>query len=141
MQVKPRDMKQAEMARTAYFVFVDKGVTKEDLLDPTTWAHVGHSLKMNDKIEVLAEDGSVYAELLVASSGVNFAKVRLIQFVRFDGPVTPEKEGDDYEATFISNRYKFGVRRLADNQWLVKDLDTQADAEAWLANHRKAIAA
>lgn len=141
IQVRPRDMKQAEMARTAYFVFVDADVSKEDLLDPKTWAHVGDRLKMNDKIEVLSEDGRVYAELIVASSGVNFAKVRLIQFVCFDDDIQPAEDGDDYEAKFISNRYKFGVYRKSDKQWLAKELDTQADAEEWLANHRKALAA
>lgn len=141
MQIKPRDMTPAEFARTLYRVFVDPSVTKEDLLTPETWAHVGHQLKINDRLEVLSEDGKVYAELLVASSGVNFAKVRVISFVRFEEDIVPTSEGDDFEAGFISNRYKFGVKRKSDNTWLVKELDTQADAEGWLANHRKAIAA
>lgn len=141
MQVKPRDMTPADFARTVYRVFVEPGVTKDDLIKPEMWAHVGHQLRINDKLEVLSEDGKTYAELLVASSGVNFAKVRVISFVTFEEDIAPSEESAEYEAAFINNRYRFGVKRKSDNTWLVKELDTQADAEEWLANHRKAIAA
>lgn len=141
MQIKPRDIEQAEMARMEYRVFVEPGVTREDLVEPEAWAHVGHQLKINDRIEVLSEDGKVFADLLVASSGVNFAKVRIITFVKFEDEISQQDDDNDFAVEFVNNRYKYGVKRKSDNQWLMKELSTHADAEQWLSNHRKALAA
>lgn len=45
-------LKRAEYTRVVYTVMTDDGVTKEDILVPSYWAHVGKQLKPLDEIEV-----------------------------------------------------------------------------------------
>lgn len=72
----------ADYGRTIHSIIPEYGTPIEALLDPSYWAHVANFLKPWDRIEVQAEDGSYYAELMVKASGKLYANVELL--VKYD---------------------------------------------------------
>lgn len=58
-------LSQAEFKRITMFASPEAGTQPEDLLDEDYWKHVRRAVAPGTKIEVFAEDGSFYAELLV----------------------------------------------------------------------------
>lgn len=108
------------------------GTAPEALLDPHYWAHVSARLSVGDVIEVLAEDGSYFAELLVRDAGTLFAKVA------FKSPVTvfAKPEEDDralpagYEIKWRGPKVRFGV--VHDKDVLKDGFVDRVEARAWL---------
>lgn len=87
-----REFRQAE-----WLVIAEKGTTIEDLNRKEFWANVAQKLREPDKICVIAEDRSFYAEFVVFVAAHNWALVR-----PFGEPVYLEKAQfpapeEDYE--------------------------------------------
>lgn len=62
----------ADFARQAWSVDLPEGITLEQAMDPTYWAHVARKLRPGARLEVLSEDGKVDADLRVtAVRGMN----------------------------------------------------------------------
>lgn len=106
------------------------GTPPAALLDPHYWAHVSAKLRFGDVIEVLAEDGSYFAELLVRDVGNLYAKVA------FKNPVTVFSTDEAMEAPvgyavkWRGPKARFGVIHGTD---VLKDgFVDKAEAHAWL---------
>jgi hypothetical protein len=84
----PKRITRAEVARVTRFLSVPPGTTRDMCLDPDYWVHLGSTLKVDDRIEILAQDGTFDLDLRVISLDPRgyWAQVRLLrEWVQPDG--------------------------------------------------------
>lgn len=122
--------KPAEQKRTQWQARADEGATPEGLLDPAAWANVARHMHRFDRIEVVANDESWWAEYLVWDCDRLWAKVELVQVRRRAGADDVEVPGE-YELKQRGVR-KWGVIRKADNEVLQDGFQTKAEAQSHL---------
>jgi hypothetical protein len=125
--------KEAEYIRRVWCASPEKGVTVEDMLVPSFWAHVAKQLRPGDRIEAVGNDGSWFVELFVRSASGNDARVAVLRAVKLDQEV-PAVESDDYEIKYRGNA-KWSVVRKSDKAVLIDGQDTKEQAAEWLAKH------
>lgn len=119
----------------------------EDLLKPECWAHVAQLLRPGYRIEVLAEDGSYFAELLVVSAGRLWAKVAVLRKIDLTEAVgeAPAQGADTVMSIMWSGPHsKFRVIRqnASGGKDVMRDgFETREEASVWMAEHIKALAA
>lgn len=115
-----------------HHVFVPDGTEFKELFNPAAWAHIAYRLRPMSRITVTSESSKFIGELVVMSCGALWAKVEEIFYKEFEVAAAVDVN-DEYEPKWISNRYKFGIRRKSDGEWMVKDLPDQASANIALA--------
>lgn len=129
--------KLADYKRNEFRVSPEHGTTLEDIQKPEFWSHVAAHLAPFDTIEVIPEDGSFYAELLVITSGKQFATLKLLRHVELDGNSAKAAKDDtpalhpDYRVEWAGVGEKHRVVR-ADGEVMEKGFQKKTDAEAWL---------
>ncbi len=121
-----------------HHVFVPDGTEFKELFNPSAWAHIAYKLRPMSRISVTSESSRFIGELVVMSCGNLWAKVEEVFYKEFDA-VAAVDVNDEYEAKWISNRYKFGIRRKSDGEWMVKELPDQASANIALATFARQI--
>lgn len=131
--------KQAEYERNIWVVTPEAETPLEALLNPAFWAHVASSFKPWDHIEVRAEDGSYWAELLVQDASRNWAKVAVLRQVQLNGEAPRAEESDGHIVEWSGPHTKWRVVRKADKA-ILKDSMSKADANKWLAEHLRVVA-
>lgn len=138
---KPNELQLAEMIRPVYHLFVPDSTTLEQILSPKSYVHISKKLPAMTQIEVMSESGSFYARLMVRSV-LKSGEVVVALMDKYEWKSNPQDNADpDYEVKFISNRYKWGVQRKVDGEYVYKDIQTEEEALRALADHRKALAA
>jgi hypothetical protein len=138
-KIHPSRFKEASVARNVWAVVPEDGTPFESLLDPAYWAHVGERLRPTDRIEVFAEDGSYFAELMVRSAGRLFAHVEALRKHDFvPVAVSPSKK---YEVEYKGPHLKHAVVRVADKSVMQSGFDTTEAALAWLSLNARSLAA
>jgi hypothetical protein len=141
--IVPR-FKNAEYERTIYQACVEAGVAFEEVQNPAFWGHVGEKLRPNDRIEVIAEDGAYFAELLVISCDRLWAKTAVLRFVELSAPdvsaelLSPLAAG--YKVDYKGPHKKHVVIRLSDNEIVKDGIATKAEANGWVSEHVKTLA-
>lgn len=133
VKLAPPRLKLAEFARAPYRVEPEAGVTLDDVLEPEFLAHVADRLRPGDKLEIMPECMSWYAEALVVDATRLSARIQVIL-----GPVAIDAAeqvlaSDVFEARWISPSVRFGVVRKSDGAYMVRHLPTKADADQWIA--------
>lgn len=131
MKLLQNQFKQAEYCRVVYYVTPEHNTSLEEMLTPEYWAHVSKSLKPNDRVEVVAADGSWFAELYVRAAGANSATVVLLRKVEFSAVQKPDASG--YKAYF-AGKAKWRVIRESDKAVMIENLATEEAAKDWIAN-------
>lgn len=131
----------AEHMRNIWYVVPEHSTPFEALLDSKYWAHVSAKFKPRDRIEVDAEDGSYFAELVVIDAGRLFAKVALLRKIELKAEEVGSDVSPDFEVKWAGRHAKWRVMRKADKASLKDGFDDRAQADLWLANHLKAMAA
>ena len=63
----PMRIDRADFARSEYFLSAPPGTTVDQVVDPDFWLHVARRLKVNDRIEIVAADGSFDMEVRVTA--------------------------------------------------------------------------
>ena len=137
----PERLKGAEFERLIYVANPGEGVTMEDLLKPECWASVAKSLRPWSHIEVRAEDGSYYAELLVTGVDRAWAKVEVLNY--------KELTTKDVTLTQATRESKYEIKHTPGLQWhiirksdrhIVKDsMQLKSQAEDALREHLKTV--
>lgn len=137
----PERLKEAEYARIIYVANPGEGVTLDDLLRPECWASVTNLLRPWSHIEVRAEDGTYYAELLVTGVDRSWAKVEVLNF--------KELTTKDVALTAATRESKFEIKHTPGLQWhiirrsdrhIVKDnMQLRMQAEDALREHLKTV--
>lgn len=146
-KVHANRFKSAEFRRNIWDAIPEAGTPFDDLLKPEYWAHVAANLRPWDRIEVRAEDGSYYAELLVRDAGRLWAKVECLRKhdLGADTGQVPDVVADvTYSVQWRGPHSKHAVMRERGNgakEVLRDQFETREAAEAWKADHMKAMAA
>lgn len=125
----------AEEKRNVHHVVLDERISYEAIFQPAVWAHVVNKLHIGDRIEIVPEDGSYLAEVLVRDVGPVSASVAELYRVEFD-EAPSLVEGSDLEPLF-SRSLKWTVRRKSDGARLADNLATKQDALRWIAENTK----
>lgn len=141
--MKEINIAPVEFKKTHYVANAELGVTPDDLLKPQFWAHVSGKLKPLDTVEVRAEDGSFYAELLVRDKGRGFAKVVFLPgypLMFSDIVDIPAMDvGGEYEIVWKGPQNKFRVVRKTDNHTMKEGFTDKESGRKWVVEHVKAL--
>lgn len=139
--------KSAELVRLVHDIVPEAGTPFEDILKPEYWAHVAQSLRPWARIEVRAEDGSYFAELLVVNCGRLWAKVAVLRKVDLGdmaSEAVPANPDPSFSVMWRGPHAKHAVMRLGKaggKEVLREGFETKDEAATWMADHIKALAA
>jgi len=138
-------MKLAESEQVVYFATVETNVKREDLKDPSFWAHVAAQLRPKFEIKVYAEDGSFFAHYLVLACEKTWARVHELSFHDLAKSEITKDQLDvilkDYIVEYKGGN-KWCVIRKSDNALMQSKLHSKDDALKWLQVHlNQAVAA
>jgi len=134
-------LRGAEYERVVHGCYPPKEHTIEDLKKPEYWAAVAGKLRPWNHIEVYAEDGTWYAELLVLAVERAHAVVHVLRHVQL--------RTSDVVFTELAGSAKYEVRHTPSLRWhiirktdghIVKDgMALRDDALFALQEHLKAV--
>lgn len=127
----PTTLQQAEHAIMVWAHVAAAGVPLEAVTAPAYWAHVSKKLAAGHRIEVRAEDGAWWANLIVLASGRMQARVAVLQHVALNDADAPEAPSG-FEVKF-RGPCKWSVIREADGAVMVEKLASKGDAQDWMA--------
>lgn len=140
MSLNQSRFKSAEYVRSVWAVTAEEGMRVEDMLKPDYWAHVASSLKPWDKIEVRAEDGAFYAELIVMQASRNWAKVRVVHQVELNEALPEGTDVDGHIVKWSGPHAKWRVIRASDKSVIHEGASSEAEAKKWLDDHLRVVA-
>lgn len=139
----PNGLQLAEHERNVWRVKAAKGVEPEDLLEPSYWQHNAGKLRPWDHIEVRAEDGSWYQELIVMDSSRAWArvaaKIPVVRFTTADVSLS-QTAPSDYEVMHRGPR-KWSVIRKKDRAVMFEEGGQRDSAESWLKDNAEKLKA
>jgi hypothetical protein len=145
LEVKPRKLhpnrfKEASAVRNIWVVTPEDGMTMDDVVKGEFWAHIGDKLRPMDRIEVLPDNGSFFAELIVRSCGRQYANVQVLRHVEFD-KAEDRSPSEQFEVQWKGPHHKHAVVRLSDKTVLQNGFDNKSAALAWLSSNLNSLAA
>lgn len=129
MKLLTQRMRQADFDRVIWSITPEQGTTLDEILNPVYWSHVAKNLKPFARIEVLPEDKTWFAELIVVSAGDKDAIVKVLQKIDLVANASPV-ESDKYFSKF-GGAAKWRVFRKEDNEVMASGL-TKDEADAWI---------
>lgn len=144
-QAQEKELQLTQHTTLDYTYTVPEGTPFEALLKPDYWAHVAQKFRPHSIIKAAPEDGSYWAELLVLSCDRLWAKVFVmrhydLQAVDSD-PAAVASLADGYEVLWKGPMKKHVVVRKVDGAILQEGIQQKTDANLWLTEHLKTIAA
>lgn len=137
----PTVIREAGFYYNRYDFEVETGVSLDDALQPSFWAHVGARFKEFDRLTLLAQDKTWTADVIVLAAGTGFAKVKLLYAVDLtdnDAPVADAE--DEMEVKYNGPSDRYVVIRKKDNVKLQTGFATKGEALAAAANHVRVMA-
>ena len=129
----------AEDMRHDFVANIPMGVTLEDVLEPSYWAHMAEMMVPLDHIEVRAEDGSWVAFLIVQFCERNYARVVLDRIVKMSPDTEVPVASIKHRVEWKGPQLKYCVIRVADSQILKREVKTKEEANAWLLEHERTV--
>lgn len=138
-QLAPRRMQLAEHARQVWHITPEKDTPLDAVLEPKYWAHVSMQMKPGDHIEVLAEDGTWFAELIAIDPGRLYCKVALLRKA-----VLEKVDVEGGELAGLQIRHRGALKKwcvIRENDVIQAELGSKEAARAWALEHLKAMAA
>lgn len=143
-RAKVTSLKQSNSVRRNWVYYPAHGEPLTDILEKSDyWAHIANQLTVGDWIELCAEDESYWALVRVIAVGNVWAKVMVIQaHMMEDVPASGDLDADpEYTIAWKGPKARFAVVRLKDKQVLKSEFHNKGDAQTWLAQHMKSVAA
>lgn len=133
---------EAEYTRKTWSIIAEHGTTKEEILAPEYLCNLYMKLRPMDKIEITAEDLSFYMVVMVIESGRGWVRSVTLQYTDLDKNTQemPE-EVAKYKIEWKGPHFKFCAIRLSDKEIIRKEFTTKDEAEKWLDQYRRALAA
>ena len=139
--MKPTRLQLAEHVTTTHHHTPELGIAIEDVCKPSYWANVARQMRPGDKIELLSPMGDWWALLIVRNVGKVEAAVSVLFHKVLDSAPAITAPESPYEVRYRGPTVRFSVLRK-DNQSVVKEhFQTKEEAEMWVKNHEKAMAA
>jgi hypothetical protein len=123
------------------------GTPIEHVLRPDYWAHVAHKLRPMDMIDVVPDDRSYYAKLLVvdvSNPRRGFVKAQaIVEAVHFHkiGAIRRDAFERTHEVRYAGPHLKWCVWSLTEDRAIHENCLTEGDAEAWLHARAAVLAA
>lgn len=135
-------IKSGDFVRAFYVATAFENTQPQDLEAPEYWAHFAQKLRLRDRIEVWANDGSWVADIVVLGATKNSADVRvltvhMISGMRPSGGAAGELKS--YSVAYRGIHSQWSVIRVADNEVVHEGEGSEAAANTWLTNHLKAF--
>jgi hypothetical protein len=129
----------AEFSLRRFVARPQNGLSYDALLKPSAWTHHTHNtLNPGTLIEVLPEDGSYYAMLLVQSKNEN--GIAVVEIMKKDlNRATLDAVSQEEVYVEWGGAHKWRVVRASDNDILAKEFPNEQDALGWVSNNRKKI--
>lgn len=128
-------VRDASYWRRTWDAEINEGVSLDDVLNPSFWAHVSPKVNIGDKIEVAAPDGSFFAVLWVAGKTATTLHVKPLMGWT---PSEAEVATTDEAVKAASVRYDIKLRGKA--RWCVIDLATMRPVETGFGTREEAAA-
>ena len=140
-KLTPEGLKEAEYVRRVFRATVPSDVTPADIVKPEFWAHVSVKLHNTDIIEVMPEDESWFAQLLVRSSSRLHAKCEVLHLKTFNDVKKAKEVEGPFSLKHNGPKAKWCVIRNADKA-LVKDgFASKENAAAWIEANQEDLLA
>jgi len=143
LQMKPTRLTLSQHSVRSYRHIASIEDSIEDVMKPDYFGHVARSLGVGDRVEVLSEDGSWYAELIVRAVGsveVIMGQINHVVLSKQDAAELTAKDSP-YEIKWRGPNALFSVVRVSDGEVVRDKLPSKDAASLWLKNHEKAVAA
>lgn len=127
---------------------LDESQTLDDALVPEFWANSADKIMGHDKanpkgrgdiIEVRKLDTGLYAELIVMEVGRGYVVTRLIR--TYEPPAATTVANAPLDVRWNAGKKTHEVFRVSDKQLMSGGFQTREKAQAWIADHMKAMAA
>lgn len=135
-------IKSGDFVRAMYMGTAFENTEPTDLLKPEYWAHYAQKLRLRDRIEMWANDGSWVADVVVLGATKNSADVRVLRVDYLD-PINPDTANQSmlksYDVRYRGIHSQWSVIRIADNAVVHEGEGSRTAADTWLANHLKAF--
>jgi hypothetical protein len=139
--VHPNRMKLAEHAFRMWRLIVTNPTTVEDLKRPEFYAHLARQWKPGDLVQVMPDNRSFFAELLVIDASSQYAKVDILRHKELEKVQPGKAMLPGYSIEYAGDHEQWRVIRESDRKVLKSGHATQGDAYSWASNHAKALAA
>lgn len=139
VKLNEANLRQAEYIRTVYHVKVEPNVTVDDIVKPIFWTHCAGSLRIGDRVEIMPQDSSWFAEFMVMSVGNNWARVAMLRFTKFDSEAPSGAALEEYAIRWGSPTTKNRVIRMKDKSVVRDGFDTREQAQAFIDEIQKAV--
>lgn len=123
-------------------VTVERGTTLADVMNPEFWVHTASQLKPHDNVQVLSEDGTWIARLLVISADRLWAKMYKLEYHDLTAAYgnMPKTQEEEYEVSWtVIGKYAVLKRSLPGQPPLKDGFQTKLDAYQWLDGHLKSL--
>lgn len=132
-------MKAAEFVRNVFVAVPPAGTTLEQIQDGEYWKNIHKQLHISDRIEVVPEDGSYFAELYVTNVTHYRIGVKLLRSVVLDEPkASPSaEEGSPFEVKWRGSIAKHSVQHAKTKEVLRDGFSSASEARTWLAEYEK----
>lgn len=134
ISLMPARIQQADQDYARYVARLPRATKFEDCLDENFWAHVAMTLTPWDRIEILSEDMSYHAELVVIATDRLWARVALLSHTKLEAAPLPVK--DEMAIQWSGPHTKYRV--LRGTVVLQDGFITKPDAEKWKTEHAQA---
>lgn len=129
----PSQMKEAAYHRTHFSAAPAGGTTLEDISNNDFWTHVARKLRPGTLIEVLPEDMSFFATLLVTWVGQNIVRVKVLSYVNIRDEDVSEDEESPHKVSWRNGK-NWCVLRHKDGAIIKENLPSKKDALLWVAD-------
>lgn len=126
---------------TTWSLVLAEGVTLDDMLQEVGWAHIltKHKISAGDVVRVRDEENTLYAELFVRGKTETSIKLGLIRKVEFN---VPSVSADlPFDVRWNVGKRAYDVARKADRQVVAGGFKVKEEANAWITEHMKLMAA
>lgn len=137
----PQTVQLAEHRRNFWCINAGIGVTPERAAEPDYWVHCTTRLKEKERVELMAHDGSWFAEYIVdkviPTIGIRMWCINLVdrRVQRGEKPQSEDRgQPEDYTVGF-GGAHRWRVVRNSDKVVVHKDEPDEASASAWLAQY------
>lgn len=142
-KILEKSFSQADYARQSFVARPAAGTPISDVMSNDYWSHVARKINPHDIIEVVPEDGAYYAKLLVLGRGNLWVKVYQLEYVEIEANTEKVGESDikKFDVAFAGPHDKWRVVRKTDKLVVEKNFQSREDAEKWLGEHIKELAA
>jgi len=122
-------LNSVEQQHQSLVIITKPGLTVEDYLVPEAYASIAGEIRVWDRIELIAEDGSFVAELFVRAKSRQWVQVELLHLHKFDSTVADgQDESDGIVIKWRGNIMQWCVVREEDDSNLMDTIESESSA-------------